>query len=114
MFSEILKQLLQQHHLNALTLAKQIGVPKTVVYEWRSGEREPSVENLVKLSDFFGVSLEHLTGRAEVEHDPLEKELVVLLRATKNTSQKDYEILMAGFKSHLDTYLRTATKEDHD
>ena len=114
MFSEILIHLLKQHHINALSLAKQIGVPKTVVYEWRSGEREPSVENLVKLADFFGVSLEYQTGRAEEERDPLEKELVVLLRATKNTSQKDYEILMAGFKSHLDTYLRAATKDDHD
>lgn len=112
MFSNILIDLLNQNGLNALTLAKQIGVPKSVVYEWRSGEREPSVENLVKLSDFFGVSLEYLTGRPEEDNDPLEKELVVLLRAARNTSRKDYEALVAGFKSHLDTYLRTAENDD--
>ena len=48
--------------MNPLSLAKEIGVPKSIVYEWRQGVREPSMENLLRLSDFFGVSLEYLTG----------------------------------------------------
>ena len=106
MFSENLNLLLKQRNLSALALAKAIEVPKSIVYEWKNGQREPSIDNLLKLADFFGVSLEYLTGRPEVR-DPAEDELIVLLRAAKTISRDDHDALMRTFKENLDSYLRS-------
>ncbi len=109
MFSDNLKYLLQIRRMNPMMLAKDIQVPKSIVYEWTHGQREPSMDNLLKLADYFSVSLEYLTGRPETR-DPDEEELIVLLRATKTISPADHEALLRSFKENLDTYLRSQGK----
>lgn len=116
MFSQILTYLLKSRNMNPLSLAKQIGVPKSIVYEWRQGAREPSMENLLRLSDFFGVSLEYLTGRSDLENpeysdDEAESELLLLLRAAKKISEEDHNALIRSFKANLDVYLNSTAKK---
>ncbi len=110
MFADNLNYLLKTHRINAMTLSKAIAVPKSIVYEWVHGKREPSMDNLLKLSDYFGVSLDYLTGRPE-KRDPEEEELIVLLRAAKIISPDDHDALLRSFKENLDTYLRSQGKE---
>ena len=115
-FAQILAYLLKSRNMNPLSLAKQIGVPKSIVYEWRQGVREPSMENLLRLSDFFGVSLEYLTGRSELENpeysdDEAESELLLLLRAAKKISEEDHNALIRSFKANLDIYLSSTNKK---
>ncbi len=110
MFADNLNYLLKIKKMNAMALAKAIGVPKSIVYEWVHGKREPSMENLLKLSDHFGVSLDYLTGRPE-SRDPDEEELIVLLRAAKIISPDDHDALLQSFKENLGTYLRSQGKD---
>ena len=112
MFLTVFNRLLRERGMNPLSLAKQIGVPKSIVYEWRSGEREPSMENLIRLADFFGVSLEYLTGRTDEDTEATEKELLLLLRAAKTISAEDHEALVKSFKANLDSYLKLNEKND--
>lgn len=106
MFTERFNELLKSRGINAVTLAKEIGVPKSIVYEWRSGARDPSLENMLRVADYFGVSLEYLTGREDQETD-IEKELLVLLRAARDISVEDHDALVNSFKSNLNIYLRS-------
>ena len=115
MFNETLTKLLKSRNMNPLSLAKEIGVPKSIVYEWKNGVREPSMENLLKLSDFFGVSLEYLTGRSDEENPELpqndeEAEFLLLLRAARRISEEDHNALIRSFKANLDVYLKTSSK----
>lgn len=109
MFSEIFNRLLKERKLNPLSLAKQIGVPKSIVYEWKHGIREPSMENLIRLADYFDISLEVLTGRTDEDTEKTEKELFVLLRAARTISEEDHDALVKSFKANLDTYLKINT-----
>lgn len=106
MFTERFNELLKSRGINAVTLAKEIGVPKSIVYEWKSGVRDPSLENMLRVADYFGVSLEYLTGREDEETD-IEKELLVLLRAARDISVEDHDALVNSFKSNLNIYLRS-------
>ena len=106
MFTERFNELLKSRSINAVTLAKELGVPKSIVYEWRSGARDPSLENMLRVADYFGVSLEYLTGREDQETD-IEKELLVLLRAARDISVEDHDALVNSFKSNLNIYLRS-------
>ena len=106
MFTERFNELLKSRKINAVTLAKEIGVPKSIVYEWKSGARDPSLENMLRIADYFGVTLEYLTGREDEETD-IEKELLVLLRAARDISVEDHDALVNSFKSNLNIYLRS-------
>lgn len=110
MFSDVFTSLLKERNTNALAVAKQIGVPKSIVYEWKQGKREPSMENLIKLSDHFGVSLEYLSGREDVETSESERELLVLLRAARSFSEEDHDALINSFKANLNIYLKNNDK----
>ena len=106
MFTEIFSSLLRKEKISPLKLAEKIGVPKSMVYEWKSGKREPSVENLVKIADYFGVSLEYLTGRDE-KNDSSETELIVMLRTARNISPEDHDALVKQFKENIGAYLES-------
>lgn len=45
------------------------GYSKQAIYLWEQGEREPSYEDLLKLADFYGVTVDHLLGRPGAERD---------------------------------------------
>lgn len=106
MFCDVFSSLLQEKKMNPLSLAKEISVPKSIVYEWKNGSREPSMENLIRLADYFDVSLEYLTGRTDAVTERTEKELLHLLRAARTISEEDHDALVQSFKANLDIYLK--------
>lgn len=47
-------------NLSQTDLAEKIGVPQTVISNFESGWANPSLSNLIKLSQFFDVSIDEL------------------------------------------------------
>ncbi|MBQ0101379.1 MAG: helix-turn-helix transcriptional regulator [Firmicutes bacterium] len=105
MFKDTFAQLMAEKHVNALGVAAGIGVPKSIVYCWKNGEREPSMENLVRLARFFGVSIERLCDMPTPVETVGDRELAMMLRATENVSKETYERVLKQFKDNLRFYL---------
>ena len=63
---EHLKELLRVYNLTQYGLSKQIGISPSAVCNWLNGKKEPSIESLWKLADFFDVSVDYLIGRKEI------------------------------------------------
>ncbi len=42
------------------TVAKELGFSNAVCTQWKQGKQKPSAERLLKLSDYFGVSVDYL------------------------------------------------------
>ena len=61
-FNERLKQLSQQEGLTQRELAKSIEVGRTTISEYESGKIVPKHEGLLKLANYFNVSVDYLTG----------------------------------------------------
>ena len=62
------ERLIEQRKLNKATQREmaeflQIAQPSYIRYE--NGSAEPSFENLVKLADYFDVSVDYLLGRSD-------------------------------------------------
>ena len=51
--------------LSQVEFAKIIGVTKQCVSNWENDNVMPSVEMLVKLADYFGVTTDYILGRSE-------------------------------------------------
>ncbi len=59
-FSEKIKALRTSHRLSQRELADRIGVGKSQISYYENGERFPSIDILVKLSDIFRVTTDYL------------------------------------------------------
>lgn len=63
MFGKRLRDLREDHDLKQKDLAKILGVSDRTIGMYEQERREPSLELLVKIADYFDVSLDYLLGR---------------------------------------------------
>ena len=64
-FGERLRHLRTLKELSQMDLAKQLKISKSSVNMYERCEREPSLEMLEKIADFFNVDLDYLLGKSE-------------------------------------------------
>ena len=60
MFGDKLKTLRTSHNLNQVQLSKELNVSKQTISNWENNNILPSIEMLVKISQFFSVSTDSL------------------------------------------------------
>jgi transcriptional regulator with XRE-family HTH domain len=75
-FHHILKELRKSRNLSQEDVAKAIATTVTTISRYESGEREPDLEKLCMLADFFHVSLDYLLGREQKENDIENSEII--------------------------------------
>lgn len=64
-FGERLKVLRKENHLNQEEIAKILGCTQRKVSYMEQGVTEPDLQTLIKLADYFGVSIDFLCGRKD-------------------------------------------------
>ena len=62
-FGERLIFLLQENHCSQYKLCKDANISSSVLRHWLNGTHVPSLDNVVKLADFFGCSADYVLGR---------------------------------------------------
>ncbi len=65
MLGSNIKSLRALRGINQEDLGKRIGVSKQSVSNWENENILPSIEMLVRIADFFGVTTDFLLGRSE-------------------------------------------------
>ena len=61
--AERIKDLMRENGLNQVALAKKIGVKQNTISAWLNHKKEPSINSLWLLADYFEVSIDYLVGR---------------------------------------------------
>ena len=61
-FGERLKSLRLEKGLGQIALAKELEVGKSVISLWELNKADPTLNNLIKIAKFFGVSIDYLAG----------------------------------------------------
>ncbi|MCI6444566.1 MAG: helix-turn-helix domain-containing protein [Clostridia bacterium] len=64
-FAERLKELRLEKSISRSKLADELFVSERLVCYWENGERECSFEMLIKIADFFGVTIDYILGRTD-------------------------------------------------
>lgn len=83
-------------------LAERVGVSESAISQYETGRRQPDYETLLKIADYFGVSVDYLLGKeggAAVDPELEEllealrsrKEMRVLFNLAKGASKEDVE-----------------------
>ena len=64
-FAQRLIEIMETRGLTAYRVSKGTGISDSLLGYYRSGKNDPSSENLVKLADYFNVSVDYLLGRTD-------------------------------------------------
>lgn len=82
-FSDTLLHLRRQAELSQQALADATGLSRSAVGMYETGKREPDIETLRLLSEFFGVDMNTLTSPESAQN----AELAELLEALRNRDE---------------------------
>jgi len=66
-FADRLSDLMADRGLGPRTVAAAVGIGHASISKYTDDKAEPGINSLVKLADYFGVSLDYLAGRTDVE-----------------------------------------------
>lgn len=66
-FSERILALRDERKLSQVALAKEVGITSRTYQRYEAGEREPMLSTLVRMADFYGVSMDYLAGRTDTK-----------------------------------------------
>ena len=65
-----LKQIIAESGLTQQQVAEGVGVSPQAINHYINGRREPDISTLIKLADFFNVTVDYLVGRDVREEKP--------------------------------------------
>ncbi|PGH84982.1 transcriptional regulator [Bacillus thuringiensis] len=95
MFGQRLRELRSKKNISATALGKALGIAQTTVSNWENSGYEPNYEMLVKISRYFGVSVDYLVGNDDDtnknEISRLAKELYEGLNEISEDERQDIE-----------------------
>ena len=60
-----LKELRKKKGISQLRLATDLNTTQNTISRYETGEREPGINELIMLADYFNVSVDYLIGRTE-------------------------------------------------
>ena len=60
-----IKELRNEQHITQLKLAMDLNMSQNTISRYENGEREPGIAELIRIADYFHVSLDYLLGRTD-------------------------------------------------
>ena len=64
--AERLKELMKKQNLNQVKLAEKIGVKQNTISAWLLKNKEPCINSLWLIADYFGVFVDYIIGREDI------------------------------------------------
>lgn len=91
-YMERLRELRKSKGISLKELGAIIGVAESTMSLYESGKRQPDYETLLKLAEYYGVTVDYLLRGSEEEQLP--EELVILNRKARNWSPEKRKQLL--------------------
>jgi transcriptional regulator with XRE-family HTH domain len=99
-FARILQDLREDRDISRKDLALALNISVSTLGMYEQGRREPNIDMLIKMADYFDVSIDFLVGRSFKNEN---NELLVEALHLKNEIDK----LPQGYKNIIDFMLKT-------
>lgn len=95
-----IKQLREENNWTQLELSQKMNCAMSSIAMYEKGDRKPSLEVLVKLSEIFNCSIDYILCKTDIRN-PGEQIDSVLNEAMIGMSKKDYEKLTETQKKQI-------------
>ena len=60
-----LKEIRKSRHLSQLKLALDLNTNQNTISRYENGEREPGIKEMIKIADYFNISVDYLLERTD-------------------------------------------------
>lgn len=87
MFTKNFNNLLYEKNLTYTALSKELNIPQTTMSNWLNRGSKPNIEDLIKICDYFNVSLDYIMGRES------EDGVIIISNSPKSKIEEMYEQL---------------------
>ena len=74
--------------LTQADVAAALGVSSVVYSRYETGKRQPSIDMLIQMADMFGVTVDFLLGRQDIEDSTLSDYELQLLIASRKADER--------------------------
>lgn len=110
-FSERFRYLRAVNHVTRKQVAETLGTSISCLDRYTMKERNPSEENLAKLADYFGVSIDYLIGRRETPEKPKQEKCLEEYSAEESEFLTEYKLATRKTQEIIKGMINGATKE---
>lgn len=62
-FANRLKQLRKSHDITQVQLAEETNISQSLIAQYESGKKDPGLKIAIRIADYFGVTLDFISGR---------------------------------------------------
>jgi len=98
-----IRELRKQKDLTMKDLGNQIGVSESTVSLYENEKRQPDQDTLLRIADYFQVSIDYLLGRTDVQCIAMQSDQVL------NASVTDEEMALLGYFRSMNKEARERT-----
>ena len=98
-----IKELMHEKGIQQQQMAELLNVSRASIYKYQQGKAEPDIETLIKIADYFDVSLDYLCGRQNknlIFADSLSDKKKELINMIKELND-DETLIAIGFVAKL-------------
>lgn len=95
-----LKEIRMQKGLSQKAVSEKLECAPTVYSRYETGDREPSIDMLLKLAAFFGVTVDYLLGNEEITASALSSYELDLVAASREADERAREDALGMLRSH--------------
>ena len=111
MIAKTLKELRTAHHTTQSQLANIIGVSQQAVAQWENDKADPDNAILIKLADYFNVTIDYLVGRTNKNNTnelnlSITLDQIDIIKRLQSLDEAAQEIALDNIKNTLDNYQR--------
>lgn len=92
MFIQRLEELLAEEKISKYKLSRDLELSKSTIWNWQNG-CQPTADKLIKLADYFQVSIDYLVGRSND---------IGIIQTNANLSDLQNDLLAAVAKLPMD------------
>ena len=104
--AERLKELRKEAHLTQVELARRLVIGQSSYADWERGKKNPTQENLIKIAQFFDISLDYLLGNVDENEDGLDNIELLFRMNSKGLTKEEKEV----FKKELVEFMKERKK----
>lgn len=92
-FKDRLKKLRKEKNLTQIELASILHYGYTAIANYENGRNQPRINDLIRLANIFGVSLDYLVGISDVKHY-MTQDTILQENIAKKTYEKGMELTL--------------------
>ena len=95
-----LKALRKKKGISQLRLATDLNTTQNTISRYETGEREPGIAELIKIADYFNVSVDYLIGNEAFADTNINDEELAMIKALRQADERAWQDARALLELH--------------